>query len=415
MRKYLFSENYEKKLLDISDNDEAQDFFTESQSREKNRGGVGFLAPSAWLEIDLGQFKRNYGLVQKRVGKRVQIISILKADAYGHGLIPIAGAISWDKTAKIGLASLEEACILRNQGVTVPLLLLYPPSPDQIKKLIDLDVEMTLDNPRSFAFAEESARKSHKVAKVHAQINTGLNRYGLDPVDLPVFSQIATLKNVSIESVWTHFTDGSNNKLSAKQLSLFLKCLKGIAARGVHVKGIHVANSAAIAGFKDSFDEHTYSKIFPKARISVRPGCLLFGTAGDALNTKAILNSFVSIIKEIREIPKGGSVGYFQDYIANREIKAGILPVGWGNCGYLPERPLFLQGGKYAAGIGLISSNNMAVNLSKMPDASVGTRGFLIRSGDSKISQEKIAGSHHMFLNRFVSIIGSKVQRVYFE
>jgi alanine racemase len=286
---------------------------------------------------------------------------------------------------------------------------------DQIRKLIDLDVEMTLDNSRSFAFAEQAARNSHKIAKVHVQINTGLNRYGLNPMDLPVFSQIAALKNISIESVWTHFTDGNNNKLSAKQLSLFLKCLKGIAAQGVHIKGIHVANSAAVAGFKDSFDERTYSKIFPKARISVRSGCLLFGMAGEALNTKAILDSFVSIIKETREIPKGDSVGYFQGYITDRKIKAGILPVGWGNCGYLPERPLFLQSGKYAAGIGLISSNNMTIDLSKMPNASVGTRGFLVRSGDPKISQEKIAGSHHMFLNRFVSIIGSKVQRAYFE
>lgn len=414
---YIFYEDYNKNTIHILEKS-IRDYFNYSLI---DYSQLPVILPTTWLAINLNQLRKNYEGISHRIGSDVGIISILKADAYGHGLIPIAETLNKLQTSKIGLASIEEIKILRNRNIQTPILLLYPPLLNQLELLLDLDVEITMADYNSILLLNKLAKKRKKIIKIHVQIDTGLNRFGVKPDKaMMLIVNIAKLKNISLEGIWTHFLDAENDALfTKKQFEQFLKILKQLSDKGIKIPFIHTANSAAISNFPKSYDKKMYAKVMPDAKILVRPGCLLYGTyrslANRCFSTPPIISSIVSHIIDIAEIQKGESVGYFRTFIANKRLRIATLPIGWGNYGYLSKDAFVMADGKYARGIGLISSNNMAIDITNNTSCRIGTKTYLVKSDDKKISLEEVAKKSGMFLNQFISSVGAKIPRSYFD
>ena len=162
-KKYLLYENERGDAVDISRNINIKRYFKGNIFDQKK---VLKPLPTTWLEIDLGQLKKNYQKILKRVGPNVGVISVIKANAYGHGLIPIAKALEVLKTCKIGLASVEEIQLLKNNKIKTPTILLYPPLNTHLGLLLDLNTEITVNNLKSLLLLNKLAKNKNKIAQV---------------------------------------------------------------------------------------------------------------------------------------------------------------------------------------------------------------------------------------------------------
>ena len=372
------------------------------------------------MNIDLYQLEKNYKNILKKVGLNVGIISVLKANAYGHGLIPVAKMLEELRTDKIAIGSIDEAVILRKNEIKTSIVLLYPPFYNQFSIILDLDVEITINDYRSAVLLNKIAKDKNKIAKIHIQINTGLNRYGVNINE--AFNLISNISNelnfIKIESLWTHFTDAEDKKLTTAQFDKFLNILKEISYSNIKISSIHCANSSAIVNFKKSYNKKIFNDILPGVKILVRPGCLIYGTLQDKegrLFNKPIISSMITHITDINHVNKGETVGYFKKYVAKQKLKIATIPIGWGNTGYLSEKATVLLNKKYTNNIGLISSNNFAIDITNISECNLGTRVFLIRNNDKKISLSQVSENNNKFLNYFTSLLGSKIRKVYFR
>ncbi len=377
---------------------------------------------TTWMEINLTRLEQNYLSIAKHVGNDVGIISVLKSNAYGHGLNAVAQCLSNLGTEKIGLASTKEVSELRHLGIQTPLLLLYPAPQSDLIELIKNNTEITVDNLDDVLCINLLAVKLKKVVKIHIYINTGLNRYGIHPTKATEFiEKVSRLKNVFIEGLWTHYINSESNiQLSKQQFSVFLKIIKSVSEIGIKIPFIHIANSGAICNLPNSFSKEILTKHMPTAKILVRPGCLLYGTYSkiknrNKINIKPILDSLQTRVVNISSIKKGDSIGYFQKFTASKKMTVATLPVGWGNTGYNPSFILTSLNNTYSKGVGLISSNNMAIDITKVRNVKINSNVFLLKKDDKKINTDKVAKQHGMFVNQFISMIGSKVEYVYFE
>jgi|GEM_PF-1176019 len=416
IKENIFYEKEDRSLSIINGDIDINNYFNndiKSKTIEKNN------LPTTWMNIDLYQLEKNYKKISKKVGYDVGIISVLKADAYGHGLLPIAKILEKLKTDKIAIGSLDEAVVLRKNKIKTPIILLYPPLYDQFSMLLDLNVEITISNYKSIALLNKIAKDKNKIAKIHIQINTGLNRYGVNINEaLKLISNTSKLNFIKIESLWTHFTDAEDKKLTEIQFDNFLKILKEISLNKIKISSIHCANSSSVINFKKSYNKKIFNDILPGVKVFVRPGCLIYGTIQDKkgkLFNIPIISSLVTHITDINYINKGETVGYFKKYLAKQKLRIATIPVGWGNTGYLSEKAIVSLNNKYTNKIGLISSSNFAINITNIKKCDLGTRVFLIKNDDKKISLLRVSKDNNKFLNYFTSLLGSKIRKVYFK
>lgn len=375
---------------------------------------------ATWMEIDLTKLKQNYKSIVRRVGKNIGIISIVKSNAYGHGLVPMAKYLSDLGTEKIGVASVDEVLELRRSSVMTPLLLLYPSLRSDFKRLIEYNTEITIDNYDDALDLDRAAKVDGKIVKVHVQVDTGLNRYGVKPSMAPgLIKKISELKNLFIEGVWTHYADAENDKsFSQKQFEVFMNVIKEVSQFKIDIPFVHIANSAAICNLPMSYDVNKLKMFLPNTRFLVRPGCLLYGTYAidkEILDTKPIIDCLKTTVVSVSSIEKNESVGYFRKLISSTKMSIATLPVGWGNAGYNSLPTIVLSEGTYINGVGLISSNNLAVDITRCPTIHVNSVVYLIKNGDKLLNIDAVARRHNMFTNQFIAMIGPKVQKIYLK
>ena len=410
MKLYYFIEDHNKKLIDIK-NSRFENISTQNIKSK----------PAAWIEINLTALAENYQSIKNYVGTDVGVISVIKSDAYGHGLLAIAKTLSSHGTEKLGIASTDEALRLREAGILTPLLLLYPPTKLELETLCNQWVEITMDDYANVVYLNNIAKNIGIIAKIHIQVNTGLNRYGIELHEtLKFIRKVSQLSCVSIEGIWTHYADPIGDKsFSKKQFSDFIKLLKEVSGAGIQIPSIHIENSAAICSLNFKKHHKLVKKYMPQAAILVRVGSLLYGIGGakqGTLKLKPILDSFTTKISATTNITIGNSVGYFRNYIASRDRTIATLPMGWGNSGYNPFKVCVLSNsGRYLEGVGVISANNMAIDITEDHTLTVGSCVKAIKHDDKLINVDNLAKLHGMFTHQFISMLGSKNRRVYFK
>ncbi len=358
-----------------------------------------------WAEIDLGALKHNFMLVKELVGAGVAILSVVKADGYGHGAVEVSKTLVEVGTDMLGVATVEEAMELRDYGIDVPIMLLGGIRPEEalltvqnnmVPCLFSLDVARALD---------KAASSIGTTAPYHLKIDTGMTRLGVRPEELNSFLQgLAELKNIEMDGVLTHlasaFTESTD--YTEAQLSCFSQHSEKVRAHGHSPRFIHSANSVSI-------------KRFPHSHMDlVRPGIMLYTPAVDGgLDLKPVMKLKSRII-QLNQVPAGTPVSYGGTFVTKRPSVIATLPIGYAD-GYLrilSNRARVSLHGKTAPVTGTVCMDLTMIDVTDIPEASVGDDVTIF--GDDLVSVQQVAQWAGTISYEILSITGKRVQRIYF-
>lgn len=361
----------------------------------------------AWVKIDLEAIKGNIAAIKSLLSKTTEFMAVVKANAYGHGLIPTALATIEGGADRLGVALLEEATDLRSAGVTAPIHILSEIPLDGVEQLVQNDIIPGVYSYELAAAISETAKRLGKRCKIHLKVDTGMHRAGLPFADvIPFYQRISVLKNLEIEGIFTHFAcaDTPGDAYTGKQLDLFLSLKPALGG----VPCWHAANSAA-------------AFFMPESRLDmVRIGIAMYGLEASENSPSPItLRPALSLhakIAYIRELGPGDGVSYGLTYKMPKRRRVAILPLGYGD-GYsrlLSNRAEVIFKGERVKTIGNICMDQLLIELPDGMAAAVGEQVTLIGGSRAlRISAEEIARILGTINYETVCMINQRLPRIY--
>ncbi len=367
----------------------------------------------SWTVITLDNFRYNITQLKKFLKPDVELMQIVKADAYGHGSVEIAReseklGIKW-----LGVANLDEGVLLRLEQINSRILILSPSFPDEIEDIINYDLTPSIS---SIKFAQELnmfAIQNEKIIKVHINFDTGMGRAGFlwNQVN-EVVSELKKLKNIQIEGVFSHLSMSENkeSEFSSIQVQRFDSVLLQFKSAGINPEIIHFENSAALVNFPNS----QYNM--------VRIGLLSYGIYTDeTLHSKIKLlpvMTFKSKIVLIKEFPDEFGISYNKTYITHKPTRTAILPIGYGD-GYnflLSNLGKVIINGKMCPILGRVTMDMIVVDISDVEDAKIGDEVTLLgNNGNLTISAEELSGLYKGLSYETVCNLGRRAQRIFIK
>ncbi|SDH89702.1 alanine racemase [Nonomuraea jiangxiensis] len=371
------------------------------------------MATPAQARIDLDAIRFNVAMLKERA-RGAELMGAVKADAYGHGLVPAAGAVLEGGASRLGTAFVREALALRAGGVTAPILswLLTPDEP--LDEALRADVELSASDPGLLGEIAAAARRTGITAKLHLEADTGMSRGGCPlagwPELLDAALELRAEGVVEIVGLWSHFAcaDIPGHPSIGRQLEEFetaLKLAEQVGAAGSHVIR-HIANSAAIM-------------TLPAARYDlVRPGIAMYGLSpipelGDFGLRQAM--TLVARAGLVKRVPEGSGVSYAHLYTTERETTLGLVPLGYadGILRHATGRAEVLAGGRRRTIAGRVCMDQFMIDMGDDP-LSAGDEVVLFGPGDGgEPTAQEWADTLGTITHEIVTRIGSRVPRVY--
>jgi len=369
-----------------------------------------------WAEIDLEAITFNLQAFKRHIGERVKLIAVVKANAYGHGAVPVArvaleaGAELLAVHRAIEGAELRRA-ELRQAGLQAPILILGYTPPDGAELVVR---ERLTPSLMSIEFARALSARAEALGAsvpVHVKVDTGMSRYGLMPTEVVDFlRQLAHLPGIRLEGLFTHFAtaDWADLTHARGQLAVFDQVRQSAQAAGFAFPMVHAANSAATMALPEAhFD-------------AVRPGIALYGMDPSSewppvfkIRPALALKSTVS---RVRRLPAGAGVSYGRTYVTTKPTTAALVPVGYGD-GYhrlLSNKSQVLIRGRRAPLIGRVCMDQFVVDVSGIPGAQQDDEVVLVgRQGDEQIRAEEVAGLAGTINYEVTTSLLPRVARVY--
>lgn len=360
-------------------------------------------------EIDLHALAHNLKGVRRKVGPDVKVMAVVKANAYGHGIVEVATFLQHHAVDYFGVANAEEGVALREAGITAPIHIFTIPATTQIASCTSFGLEPTVCTETEARLLNEQAQRSKKILSVHIKVDTGMNRIGVRPRDLAKFVRVlGSLRRLETKGVYTHFAaaDKRDKTFSRQQLDLFHQALETLRVAGVAPEVVHCAGSAGILDLPESYFS------------MVRPGIMLYGYYPSDQTTESVplrpvltLKSRVSLIKWIEA---GESVSYGRRFIARRRTKIATLPVGYAD-GYmrlLTGQSVVLIGGHVFPTVGTICMDQLMVDVGTN-NVHVGDEAVLIgRQGRKLITAWDLASKIGTIPYEICTNISSRVPRI---
>jgi alanine racemase len=295
----------------------------------------------AWLELDLDALRGNLAAIRAIAGPGVRVEPVVKADAYGHGAVPVSLALEAAGADGLSIATLDEALELRDGGVSLPLLVLYPVPAAQVEAAAWAHVAVTLGSGRiaegTLAAAAGAATTGAPPLAVHVELETGLGRGGVLPDRLPAtLDAIRSTPGVTLGGIWTHLAAPDDAALTEAQDARFADAVAGISAvPGVPTEDMtatltrHVAASGGLLGATaGSWD-------------AVRPGLATYGLVPDGLELagaaaivgdglRPVLSLHARPVR-VEDLPAGHGVSYGPAFVTERPSRIATLPIGYGD------------------------------------------------------------------------------------
>lgn len=366
-----------------------------------------------YAEISLEAIGHNIREVKKRLPEGVKLLGVVKANAYGHGAVPVASYLE-NQVDYFATATIEEAVELRENGISAPILILGYVSPSQYGDLVEYDITQTIDSyAQALALEKEAARQNRK-AKAHLAVDTGMTRIGFQVTehDADEAAKIADLPHIELEGMFTHFScaDQEDKTYCSMQMEKYDKMTALLAERGVTIPLRHICNSAGIM----EFDDHRFEM--------VRSGIITYGIYPSEEVKKERLDlipalSWKSHVIHVKEVGPGIGVSYGATYVTEKPMtRIATVSAGYAD-GYpraLSNQGCVLIHGKKAPIIGRICMDQMMVDVTDIPDVQVEDVVTLVGTdGDETITIEEIANPAARFDYEMLCDISSRVIRVY--
>jgi len=367
----------------------------------------GVVRPTQ-LEVDLDRIADNYRLIADHVGRPV--MPVLKANAYGHGLVEVAGRLAREGAPYLGVAYLEEALLLRERGVGTPILVLGGIMENQIPLFVRNDITLTASSVEKLRQIDEAAAGLGRRARVHLKIDTGMERIGVHHYNaLPFLEESVRCRHTDVEGVFSHLAsaDASDLSFARLQLERFASVLRFYEERGLRPPLRHIANSGAILQLPEAWLD------------MVRPGILLYGVHPSAqvaalLPVKPALR-WTSRVVYFKVVRAGDPVSYNSTWRSDHDVRVVTVPVGYGD-GY-PRRlsnrgEVLIRGRRYPV-IGQVCMDQVVVCLDQ-DSAYNGDEVVLLGEQEGeRISAEELAERSDGIPWEILTAINTRVPRLY--
>ncbi|MFA5092877.1 MAG: alanine racemase [Candidatus Omnitrophota bacterium] len=360
-----------------------------------------------WAEVNLNNLKYNFKQIKSLLNPKTKILVTVKADAYGHGLIPVAKQLVTSGVDYLGVASIDEGIKLRKAGIRLPILLLGLILKKDITPVFAYRLTPTVcDMQTAVALNTKAARLNKKLA-LQIKVDTGMGRIGVLHDDaFKLVTDIYKLKHIVIDGIFTHFAFADiNRKLTDRQINLFERLIDDLKAAGMTIPLVHAANSIGLIDYRDSHF------------TMVRPGLVIYGLYPKEqlrIKLKPVLSLKTQIIF-IKKVSAGSRISYAGTYITKQPTYIVTLPIGYGD-GYprnLSNLAYLLIGGRRFRIAGRICMDQIMVDVGSFKPK-IGDEVILIGTqGKQTITTEELAKLSKTISYEIVCGLGSRIPRIY--
>ncbi len=365
-------------------------------------------------EVNLSNIESNIQGLHSIIAEGAKLMAVVKADAYGHGIIPVSRKALASGAHWLGVAIPEEGQLLREEGIKAPILVLGPVSPEAAEDVIRYNLRPAVFRQDTIEALEKLGRKTNRKVYIHLKIDTGMNRIGIrgDRELRYILGLIRDCSYVVLEGMFTHFaiSDAADKGFTIEQNRKFKAAVKYARSLGMEIPILHAANSAAII---DCPDTH-YNMV--RAGISIYGYYPSEEVAHDVFLKPAL--TWKTRIVHIKIVHSGETISYGRTYKVKEQMKIATLPVGYGD-GYrrdLGNRGSVLVRGERAPIIGRICMDQCMIDVSHIPNVGVGDEVVLLgQQGEQWIHAEEMAKWCHTISYEILTTIGKRVPRVYVE
>jgi len=361
-------------------------------------------------EIDLNALEFNYKELRKRIPRGVKFLAVVKADAYGHGAVPVSLKLQSLGVDYLGVAISEEGEELRKGRLKIPILVLGGIYKGDIERIFKFDLTPVVFNEDSIAILSNEAKRKKRRIKVHLKVDTGMGRLGV-PLNLykKLLEKLKRYPEVEIEGILSHFSMvDEDEEFTHEQWRKFQDALELAKNIGISYKYYHITGSAGIISFPYYCGN------------LVRPGIMLYGaypsnSYKNLIKLKPVM-SLKTSIHYLKWVFPGDRVSYGGTFIAKRKTKIATLPIGYGD-GYsrfLSNKGEVLIHGKRAPIVGRVCMDFIMVDVTDIPNVRIGDEVVLIgKQKKEKITVEEIADKIGSIPYEILCLIGKRVPRIY--
>lgn len=367
-----------------------------------------------YARIDLDAIASNMERMKQKLNPSTKIMAVIKADGYGHGAVQIAQMLETvDYIWGYAVATLDEAVVLKSEGIHKPILVLGCVFPDQYMEMLKYDIRMNVYTEEMAEAISQMAAREGMTAYMHIKLDTGMARLGFDTgmESVEAIHRISKMKNVCMEGIFTHFAkaDEDDKTFTQKQIQDFVWMTQQLKKKNVEFQYEHCANSAAIIDVPDAhFD-------------LVRAGISTFGLYPSEevkkenvrLKPAMALKSHVAFVKEVET---GTPISYGGTFVSTKPMRIATIPVGYAD-GYprnLSNIGYVLIRGKKAPIVGRVCMDQFMVDVTDIEGVCFGDNVTLIgRDGNETITVEELSELSGRFNYEFICDLGKRIPRVF--
>ncbi len=354
--------------------------------------------------INLKNLKHNLKAI-KSLLKKSHLLSVVKANAYGHGIVEISKVLQEEGVNWFGVATLSEGITLRENRIKENILVLNGPFRDEGEGFAEYGIKAVVFDEEALHILNEGGRKRKVKIPVHIKIDTGMGRLGIKPKDFMRFlSKVKKFPNIEVEGVLSHFAhaDLKDMEIIKAQLNLFISTIKGF--RGIK----HIANSAGTI-------------LIPSSHFDmVRTGIALYGIYPSPECSKVIklkpVMSIKTVVHSIKTLPKGHGISYGHTYVLKKKSKVAVLPIGYGD-GFMranSNKGRVIIRGEFCPIIGTVCMDLTIVDVTHLQNVQKGDEVIILGEENGKsISAEDIANTCSTIPYEVLCLITQRVKREY--
>jgi len=359
--------------------------------------------------ISLKAIAQNAAQIRKNISGNVKIMAVVKGDGYGHGAVEVSKAALRNGVEYLAVAIPEEGQLLREAGISSPILVLGLVLPEEAYKVVKYDLTQTAASFDLLKALDKEGHKAGKKVNVHVKVDTGLGRIGMNPKETTSFIRKARdLKYIYLEGLFSQFSSiyEKDQSFSKQQLFIFDAVIHDTECAGIHISLKHIASGDA-------------AFLIPESRYNmIRPGMLIYGLYRSENLRGAIrlqpAMSFITRVIAIKTVPPNTPISYGRDFYTRRTTKVATLPVGYAD-GYrrnLANKADVIIKGRRARVIGRIAMDMCMVDVSEIDNVRVGDEVTLF---GREISVDEIANHMGTNVDEVLTSIGKRVPRFYIK
>ena len=375
----------------------------------------------AWVEVDLGALVENAGVLRRAIPAGVRLGLLVKADAYGHGLEMAARAGVAAGADQLMVSNLDEGLAIRRAGLDAPVLVVYPIPTEDLGEAVEAGLELTvsgLDSARRTLEAWTVAtRVSAGSLVVHVEIDTGMGRGGVGPGDLvDIIDRIEAAPATRVAGLWSHVASAADPTAAAIQRERFDAAVARVAATGRRLPARHLATTDGL-----------FAGTVPPYEL-VRIGLGYYGELGPGLRPAPALASLAAALRpamavrarpvRVEVLPAGATVGYGQEWTADRPSRIATLPIGYADGwtrAYWPGASAIVRGRRVPL-VGRVSMDSVCADVTDVGEVTAADVHTLLGAdGDERVTAGELARLRGSIPNEVLCDFGPRLPRVYLE